>query len=602
MRTRVLAALSFLALLLLAAPAEARRVALIIGNSTYTVLSSLPNPVPDAKAIAAALKAHGFEVFEAYDLRRADLLDALETFKQAADQSTVALVYYAGHGMELAGKNIIAPTDMEINCDNQQATRAVEADKLFEALGSAPKQVVLLDACRNNPFPQCPKRAISSGSGFRGFSRISAPDRSLLIASSTLSGGLAADGDPGEHSPFAKALLARFEASPKVLMRDLLDDTARDVQLASGGSQVPEITTRGGAPAICLDEDGCGGGGSAGPAVGGETTDAMVGEVRSLLAKLGYGVAARGVADEALAGVIRKFQVSAGLPSDGQVSVTLIAILRASSQVAAIPKNPGGGEVIRKGPLEHDIGSTFKDCDDACPEMIAVPAGGFTMGASAADPGRQPSEGPQHDVRITTAFAVSKYEITFDDYEACALNGGCNGYMPKDNGWGRGRRPAIFVSWDDAKSYVDWLRQKTGKAYRLLTEAEWEYAARAGTTTPYATGAKITTAQADFDDSASGARGTYEGKTVDAGSYPPNPYGLYDMAGNVWEWVEDCWNKTHAGAPADGSARGGDCTRRVLKGGAWYFEATYARAAARMSYPKASRLNVVGFRVARALE
>ena len=172
------------------------------------------------------------------------------------------------------------------------------------------------------------------------------------------------------------------------------------------------------------------------------------------------------------------------------------------------------------------------------------------MGAAANEPGRTPAEQPQHRVQIGHAFAVSKYEITFDDWDACALEGGCNGYMPKDGGWGRGKRPAIFVSWDDAKAYVDWLRQKTGKSYRLLTEAEWEYAARAGTTTPYATGATITTAQADFDASASGGKqGTYAGKTVDVGSFPPNPYGLFDMAGNVWEWVEDCWNPNQAGAP-----------------------------------------------------
>jgi len=133
MRPKLLSLLTFFAILVFAAaPAEARRVALIIGNSNYSALSKLVNPVPDAKAVAGVLKAHGYEVFEHYDITRADLLDALETFKQAADQSTAALIYYAGHGMELAGKNIIAPTDMEVNCDNQQALRSVEADKLFE--------------------------------------------------------------------------------------------------------------------------------------------------------------------------------------------------------------------------------------------------------------------------------------------------------------------------------------------------------------------------------------------------------------------------------------------------------------------------------------
>jgi formylglycine-generating enzyme required for sulfatase activity len=587
----------FVGLVAVAAPAEARRVALVIGNSDYQTLSKLGNPTPDAKAVAALLKKHGFEVYEYYDLPRADLLDALEEFKSAADDATVALAYYAGHGMEVGGKNVIAPTDMEIDCEDQEAKRSVEADKLFEALGDAPQQIVLLDACRNNPFPQCPKRSATSGNGFRGFSRITAPDRSLLIANATLEGALAADGPPGNHSPFAAALLARFEASPNMFMRDLLDQTASDVQLASGGSQIPEIITRGGAPKVCLSEDGCGGGISVTSEVSSDD-EATVAEVRALLSQLGYGVSARGGNDEALAGAIRKFHASTGLTADGRITATLVAVLRASTQVASLPPKDGG-EVVVQGPKEIEIGSTFKDCEN-CPEMVAVTGGGFAMGAGPDDGDATAAEKPQHEVQIGHPFAVSKLEITFDEWDACALEGGCKGYMPEDGGWGRGKRPAIYVSWDDAKSYVEWLRAKTGKAYRLLTEAEWEYAARAGTTTAYATGETITTAQADFDDSS--ARGEYEGKTVDAGSYPANPYGLHDMHGNVWEWVEDCWNKTHAGAPADGSARGGDCARRVLKGGAWYFEKEFLRAAARLSYPKASRLNVVGFRVARTLE
>ena len=232
-----------------------------------------------------------------------------------------------------------------------------------------------------------------------------------------------------------------------------------------------------------------------------------------------------------------------------------------------------------------------------------MPAGEFAMGAPAADADKQPSELPQHNVRIGHGFAVSKFEVTFDEWDACALEGGCNGYMPKDGGWGRGRRPAIYISWDDAKSYVDYLRQKTGKPYRLLTEAEWEYAARAGTTSRYATGEGITTAEADFDDSArKGKRGDYEGKTVDVGTFPPNPYGLFDMARQCRRMGRGLLEQEPCRRASDGSARGGDCARRVLKGGAWYFEAPYLRAAARLSYPKTSRLNVAGFRVARPLD
>jgi formylglycine-generating enzyme required for sulfatase activity len=226
------------------------------------------------------------------------------------------------------------------------------------------------------------------------------------------------------------------------------------------------------------------------------------------------------------------------------------------------------------------------------------------MGAAKSEKGKQKAEEPQHEVSVGAPFAVSKFEVTFDEWEACALEGGCANYRPQDGGWGRGRRPVIYVSFDDAKAYVEWLRQKTGKPYRLLSEAEWEFAARGGTSTPYAAGDTLTPTQANFDASSAAGRGTaeYKGTTLEVGTFPPNPYGLNDMEGNVFEWVEDCWNPTHAGAPSDASPRGGDCQRRVAKGGAWYYEADFARPAARMSFPKGSRLNVVGFRVARPLE
>ena len=235
-----------------------KRVALILGIGEYQHLSSLTNPVRDAKAIATELRDHGFEVSEHYNLDRADLLDALETFKRQAQDAEVALVYYAGHGMEIDGKNVVAPTDMEIECANKSTLRSVELDALFAAAGPAPQQIVLLDACRNNPFPQCPTRGFGAGGGFRGFSRQTEEDRSLLIANATLSGQLAADGDAGDHSPFAKSLLKNFDENPRAFLRDVLEMTAKDVRVASRGAQVPEITTRGGSPRVCLDATGCG--------------------------------------------------------------------------------------------------------------------------------------------------------------------------------------------------------------------------------------------------------------------------------------------------------------------------------------------------------
>ncbi len=257
---RVLMPVFALALCVLAAsPAFAnKRVALIIGVNAYQSLSPLTNPVPDAQAIAAALKTYGFAVTEHYDLDRATMLDALEEFSLLSGQAQIALVYYAGHGMEIAGKNILAPKDMEIDCVKKSPRRSVDLNQLFDAVAGAPHQVVLLDSCRNDPFPQCPSRSAGSGAGFRGISRAGGEGASLLIANATLSGQLAADGSPGQHSPFAKALLARFKTDAHMHLRDLLDSASQDVSVASRGGQVPEILTRGGSPRVCLNEAACG--------------------------------------------------------------------------------------------------------------------------------------------------------------------------------------------------------------------------------------------------------------------------------------------------------------------------------------------------------
>ncbi|MGE4246689.1 MAG: SUMF1/EgtB/PvdO family nonheme iron enzyme [Parvibaculaceae bacterium] len=584
--------LAALMLASVAGVAEARRVALVIGNGAYQSLSALSNPTKDAFAVAEALRARGFDVSEYSNLPRADFLDALENFQQKAKGAELAVVFYAGHGMEIAGKDLLAPVDMEISCDPKEARRSVGLDKLFEASSGASNQVVLLDSCRNDPFPNCPTRSARQGSGFRGLSRVNA-DGTILIANATLSGDLAADGNPGEHSPFAKALLDRFSTSPNAYFRDLLDQVAQDVRLASNGAQTPEVTSRGGLARLCLSLDGCSG------ETGAKATNELLQrEVAGLLSELGF-LRTRSPDTATLEVAVREFQEKSGLTVDGQATPTLLALLTTLRLQGGLSKDK-----VFSGRTEHAVGSTFKDCDD-CPEMVVVPDGKITLGSPQSEAGRQKSEGPQVEVTIGKPFAVSKLEVTYDQWESCALEGGCGGYRPKDAGGGKGNLPVAYVSWDDAKAYVSWLRQRTGLPYRLLSEAEWEYAAKAGASTAYSTGSEILTTQANFDGSQlTTARkvGDYLGHASEVGSYPANGFGLHDMHGNVAEWVEDCWNDSHAGASADGSPRSGDCSRRLAKGGAWYFEAPFARAAARMSYPKQKRLNIVGFRIARDLE
>ncbi len=242
---------------------------------------------------------------------------------------------------------------------------------------------------------------------------------------------------------------------------------------------------------------------------------------------------------------------------------------------------------------------TFKECAK-CPEMVVVPAGTFTMGSPTNEPGRSADESPQHTVTIARPFAVGRFEITFAEWDACAGDGGCEGYKPSDEGWGRGRRPVINVSWDDAEAYIAWLSKKTGKPYRLLSESEYEYATRAGTQTAYPWGNAIGKNNADCH--ACGSRWDAR-KTAPVGSFAPNRFGLYDMVGNVREWTEDCYHDNYIGAPADGSAwiEGANCYDRVVRGGSWLIAPAFLRSASRYWFTTDYRLDYLGFRVARTL-
>ena len=244
-------------------------------------------------------------------------------------------------------------------------------------------------------------------------------------------------------------------------------------------------------------------------------------------------------------------------------------------------------------PAANKPGTVFRDCRD-CPEMVMIPAGRFAMGSPNGEAGRESGEGPVHPVAILRAFGVGKFEVTFAQWDACVASGGCV-HRPNDEGWGRGTRPVINVSWDDARQYTAWLTRKTGKNYRLPTEAEWEYAARAGTTTAYYWGNSDTNScQYANVNGCSSHPGTFP-----VGERRPNAFGLHDMLGNVWEWTEDCWNGNYARAPSDGSARAsGECGLRVLRGGAWDFNPLHARSALRGSNSIGHRNHFDGFRVA----
>ena len=268
----------------------------------------------------------------------------------------------------------------------------------------------------------------------------------------------------------------------------------------------------------------------------------------------------------------------------------------AASRRPSAPASPPAPAAVARGP-----GTVFRDAlrsGGEGPEMVVIPAGRLRMGCvSGLD--CFDYQKPVHEVVIPRAFALSVRELTFAQWDACAADGGCNGYRPSDEGWGRGDRPVITVSWYDAQEYAGWLSGQTGESYRLPSEAEWEYAARAGTATKYSWGNEIGVNRANCRRDNCGDQWEY---TAPVGSFAPNAFGLFDMHGNVWEWVEDCWNESYAGAPSDGGAwRSGDCSVRVLRGGSWLNYPGHLCAANRDWLTTGNRFYFVGFRVARTL-
>ncbi len=316
----------------------------------------------------------------------------------------------------------------------------------------------------------------------------------------------------------------------------------------------------------------------------------------------------------------------------------IVSVGRCASAVLLVAALPVGHAFGQDGAP----GSTFRDCDH-CPEMVVIPAGEFVMGSSLKESGHT-DEKPQHTVRFANNFAVSKTEVTFDQWDACTAAGRCP--EANDDGYGRGNYPVINVTWKDAKAYVAWLSKTTGKRYRLLSEAEFEYAARGGTTTPWFWGepeaswgsSKACDYANTHDEAGKEAHPMYvwshhkcdDGYAENAptGQYKPNPFGLHDMLGNVREWVEDCHQEGYEGAPSDGSVRphghacekvfegkcmdnvaGGSapadvdtCEKRVVRGGAWVDGGSTARAAYRYAEAEDFSNYQVGFRVARDLK
>lgn len=556
------------------------RVALIIGNSAYRHSIQLRNPKNDAEAIAQTLRKIGFtSVTLKTDQTANELRRLLKTFEARAARAETALVFFAGHGMELGGENYLIPIDARVQHDKHLRREAVGLKSIMRAVGRASRLgLIILDACRTNPFAARMKvtgkfkRAVS-----RGFKRPSVEEGDNVLVAYAARHGTVADDGEGRHSPYTKALLSHL-SERGVDIRLALGKVRDAVMTATRRKQVPHIYGTLGGHNVYLNP----------PEAETEELPSSTGNMRE--AAIAWNAIKHSRRATDLKTFIKRY------PASFFADLARTRLEELSVAVGVPPGKPPAVNVLEPG-------TEFQDCR-VCPKMVVLPAGRFTMGSPEDEKGRYDDEGPQRHVTIARRFSVGKYEVTFDEWDACVADRGCR-QTPADQGWGRGSRPVINISWGDAKAYVAWLSQKTGKTYRLLSEAEWEFAARAGTTTPFAAGWTITPLQANYESKRSqvgSAKGLNRNKTVAVGRFAANGFGLHDMNGNVWEWVTDCWNGTHAGAATDGTPRlRGDCLRRVVRGGAWGSGPKELRSALRHKVGIETRDDSLGLRVAREL-
>jgi len=291
---------------------------------------------------------------------------------------------------------------------------------------------------------------------------------------------------------------------------------------------------------------------------------------------------------------------------------TVLGAVMPQAEVTSVPaasrSEPRAKAQPQPRPALADL-VVFRDGDAPWfPEMVVIPKGSFFMGSPPGEEGRSDDEGPQHRVTIGYRFALGKYAVRFSEYDHfCEVT---KREKPEDRGWGRGQRPVITVSWRDAVAYCEWLTKETGQPYRLPSEAEWEYACRAGTTTPFSFGGTISPKEANYNGKytyGGGSKGEYRQRTVPVGTLPANPWGLHEMHGNVWEWVEDVWHDNYKGAPTDGSAwtksEGKESSRyRVVRGGSWGYDPGLLRSAGRLRVDPDGRDVILGFRLSRTLD
>jgi formylglycine-generating enzyme required for sulfatase activity len=521
------------------------RLALVIGNSNYPdVSSSLSSIVEDARNLAQEFRRTGFDVDLKENLGKGEMQRAIDALIGKITSRSTVLFYFAGLGIQVERRTFLMPkyarvwTEQEVRRDGFNLEELVAE---FHRKGAKVK-IVIIDAARQNPFESHFRTAPA------GLAALDTPENTIAIFSAA-PGKLIVE-RTSETSLFTSELLKELRG-PHTAAEEVFNRVRMEVSRASNNEQIPWMSSS----------------------------------------------------------LIDEFHFAGG----GKTS---------SSGTAPTPVAGSNTPLTREQERLLKPKDSFQECAD-CPEMVLLPAGEFMMGSPDNEPERYAQEGPQYKVKISRPFTLGKLKITRDQFEtfvretSYSIADGCYtveggevaervGRSFRNPGFAQeGNHPAVCVNWYDATAYVDWLTRKTGKLYRLPSEAEWEYAARAGTTTPFWWGSSITPEQANYDGStvyAGGDKGENRHKTVAADSFKPNPWGLYQVHGNAFEWVGDCWNDSYKNAPADASAMLiGNCTRHVRRAGAWNYPAATLRSAYRDSRPGTTRGANMGLRVARTV-
>jgi formylglycine-generating enzyme required for sulfatase activity len=530
-----------------------RRAALVIGNGSYpqSPVGSAPG---DARVFADVLRDGGFDVVYVENARRTEMEAAISAFTRKLGWGVTAVVYYGGHAVQYQDRNFLLAVDSKITTEADVRTEGIDIDLILDPLiVSRPAGcVVILDAARKNPWQQI----VSARA--RGLS-IQAPIQGMSVIYPVAPGEVVGD-TARSANLFAVELIksAKVQGLPfkEVFrrVRTAVAQATRDQQIPWESSPSPEnlVISSMRKP----------------PATPTRAADPV---------EQGFWDTIKGSNNPA------DFKAYLESYPDGPFATTARDRLQ-QIEVRTVAK-PAVPEPPPAAPQ-----AAVRDCPQ-CPELVLIPAGAFEMGSSEMFD----FEAPVHQVSIRKAFYIGRREVTYEEWDACIAEGGCKQKLD-DRGFGRGRRPATDLDWDDAKGYAAWLSQKTGRTYRLPTESEWEYAARAGSTTTYPWGKAVEKDKANC----LGCTSDPVRKAIDTGSFKPNAFGVYDMAGNAAEWVEDCWNDNYRGAPADGSAwTKPQCRERVLRGGSFNNDPRYLRSAARFKYDHDVRFYTNGFRVVR---